>query len=828
MIDESTSGIRTISEFLELHPIARRKFLVGMQAVLVGLSGLNLAGCGAGSAAESGTPPPPPPPPASGGPGSGTIVFPTGFAPKLTGLTVTSGHGVVTVDSAMGFGATTDPSNPSMVYLQDATGAVIFLGFVDPASTSNTLGALSTAIALIYFALDAYSLPPANNAAILALIAADPHTTTLANAISQRMLASTYALDRSDSAITAALATAYAGITGAALSGRRVAPVTTAALESGGTELAISGGLQSGFNINVDPTGATTSYTGQNTFRRYATMYAYQTGSTDTSGTKTTLTKALLTGTPIDVDSTQRLNFITALKDIFSMTAPLTPVTSDAVTLSLPSGTTQATFDIIVLGSSGAADPPAFFSQAAYSGEHARWESQVARLNLRTSVGDLFLGLILNMIGVASIQAHAVAIDAAVASLEAIGDAAWEASIQAAAAGTNMMAPVNYAARILLLNAGFPETSSAWAHQVFKTVTALGEAAGDASVAAIAEATFTTNLAIGLRLIAGAISGASIVLGVGDLAAVIYDVLHAQQGDVWSAILGVLPFHVSPTSVNITPGSSTPQQFTVSLPPGATGNFVWTWTLTGGSTAQITDEEGHQGTVLSKIGSMSVFLLTTSNDVHPMTLTVEGFFVESGGNTDSLGTAVAAIAVTVPNAFAVRTWTVSVDDDNFSDPTATDQFATVEGFFTFPVTPGATNYQIVTPQENVYNLAADSIAALPLATDVLDFPATTVLGYGAPWGQFVQLGNGMIGLNMNYAFFPGPNTLYVSPDGIQVTASGQANVFWRYYTRMGQNYYVPNGTGPISATVIADTLVYMQTIMLNEIIKVGPPILTVT
>src|ERR1019366_3560426 len=325
MTEESKSGVHTISEFLQLHSIDRRKFLIGMESFLVGLSGLSLIGCAAGSTDNSG------PPGSSGGPGSGTVLFPPGFAANLTGLTVASGHGSSNVDGSKAFVAVTDPSNPSLVYVQDSTGAVIFLGFVDPTSTSNVLGAQSTAISLIYFALDAYSLPPSNNAAILALIAADPNMTTLANAISQRMLASTYALDQSDPTITAALAAAYNGITGATAGNRQPPSAGTVGLAMGPAELAISGGLQSGFNINVDPTGNTTSYTGQNTFRRYATMYAYQTSTTDGSGTVTTLPNALLVGTPVDVDSTQRLNFVTALKAIFTTTTPLSPVTTSPV-----------------------------------------------------------------------------------------------------------------------------------------------------------------------------------------------------------------------------------------------------------------------------------------------------------------------------------------------------------------------------------------------------------------------------------------------------------------------------------------------------------------
>jgi len=678
-------------------------------------------------------------------------VFPTGFTATLTGLTVASGHGSSSVDGSKGFTATTDPSYPSVVYVQDSTGAVIFLGFVDPASTSNVLGALSTAIVLIYFALDAYSLPPANNAAILALITADPNTTTLANAISQRMLARPYALDQSDPTITAALAAAYSGITGGTAGKRQPPSAGTAARAGGPAELVISGGLQSGFNINVDPTGNTTSYTGQNTFRRYATMYAYQTSTTDGAGTTTTLPNALMVGTPLDVDSTGRLNRFTSLGAIFTTTTPLSPITTAPITLALPAGATKATFDVIVLGSSGSAVEPAFFSRAAYAGEVAAWRSQVAKLNLRTAIGDVFFGMIVNMIGVGSIYKYPVDIDGAVAALDAIGDAAWQSAIQAAEAGSNLLSPINYAAKLILNASSLPTSSAPWFQDVYQAYTVLTKAASAASAAAISEASFTTYFWAGLRVIGGAISGASIVLGVGDLAAVIHDMNHALQGDVWSAVLGVPPFHVNPASVSITPGSSTPQQFTVSLPPGTAGNYVWTWTLTGGVTAQITDEQGHQGTSLSGISSMSVYLLTTSNDVHPMTLTVEGFFVESGGTLDSIGTAVASIAVTANATFAVRTWTGSVNENNFSDPTASSQFATVVGFFTFPLTPGATNYKFETPTHNVANLSPSDVAGLPVATDRLAFPPFQQgQGSGPPWwGGFVQLGNGLIGFSMS-------------------------------------------------------------------------------
>jgi hypothetical protein len=128
----------------------------------------------------------------------------------------------------------------------------------------------------------------------------------------------------------------------------------------------------------------------------------------------------------------------------------------------------------------------------------------------------------------------------------------------------------------------------------------------------------------------------------------------------------------------------------------------------------------------------------------------------------------------------------------------------------------------------VYNLSAGAIAGLQVATDQLGFPSLSSQQALPPWGQFVQLGNGLIGLTNNYAGFPEPFTLYVSPDGIQVGAAESFSVVWRYYIIDGQSSSTENTYDPISASVIADTLVYMQTIMLNEMTSAGAPILTVT
>jgi hypothetical protein len=625
----------TLATF-ELVEIDRRQFLRLAGGTLVSLSALGLVGCGGSGGGSSHA--------ASGlTTTSGSIQFPAGFSGKLTGLTVSNGFGTSKVASSMSFGLATGPTNPSLAYVQDSTGAVIFVGFVDPTTRSNILGPTSTAVALLYFALDAYMMPGANNAAVLALIAADPNVAALAGVIGKRVLANSYAFNVSDPQICSALATAVSSIKGAGSSSRpQVIKSLTARPKSDPAQLSIQGGTQSGFNVNVDSTGATTSFTGQNTYRRYARIYVYQTSATDEAGVVTTFTNAQQIGTPLDVLSTERLNIGTALKDIFTTTSPLSPVTTDPITLSTPTGAVAATFDIIVLGSSGITVAPAFFDENIYGGFVSMWKADLSTLNLRTAIGDVFFGLILNMVGVASIDALPVNIDAAVASLEAIGESAWQASLkEAAASATNLMSPVRYAANILLKGSVPPLSSSQWARDVWEAFEVLLKGANAASAAAISEASFSTYLAVGFRVIIGAITGASLVLGTGDLAAVLKDMMNSNQGDLWSATLAIPPIHLTPTSANIVLGSSTPPAFTVSPPTGATGPFKWTWTLTGGVSAKLTDEEGNEGTILTDINASTVYLLTTSLDVNPMSLKVEGFFV--GTSLTPIGAATASI-----------------------------------------------------------------------------------------------------------------------------------------------------------------------------------------
>src|SRR6185295_6742907 len=92
------------------------------------------------------------------------------------------------------------------IVVNDSTGKAVMLGFSDLASGKPAeVSAKQTAVRLLYFALDAYSLPTADQALAISVLAADPSLPALTNVISTRMAANPTAIGDKDAAIIAAV-----------------------------------------------------------------------------------------------------------------------------------------------------------------------------------------------------------------------------------------------------------------------------------------------------------------------------------------------------------------------------------------------------------------------------------------------------------------------------------------------------------------------------------------------------------------------------------------------------------------------------------------------
>jgi len=656
---------------IEIVEVDRRQFLRIAGGALVSLSSLGLIGCGGSG---GGTPT------TTGkqlAQTSGTVQLPTGIS--TTGLTVESNNGSSKISSGGGFTAGT-VGVPTLAYVVNAKSNVILMGFVDPQAKTNTVSATSTAVALLYFALDGYMIPGDSARTVLTMIAQSPATATLAKTISARLSSNPLALDSSDAQLTAALKTAYDTIVGAK-------PVSSPVVREPQTTktnalVEVTGGTQSGFVVNQD--AANEALIGTNNYRRWCKLYLYETGTVDSAGVVNNYAAAKLVGAPISVPSTERLNLITSLSAILNSTSPFAPVDSAPVPVTLEPHTSQTLYDVVVLGSSGILVDPAFFSDPKYSGHVAGWRTDQGNLNLQSAVIDILFGLALNMLGVGGLSVFTdTSIASALAELEAFGDAAWKYAIVEGIQGKTITGITFRAGAYLLGNSGVTVLQSkTFLDYFWKSYDALEAGANAAKAVAISEARFGVLVGWGFKVVLGAISGASLVLGAGDLAAVLRDFGNSKKGDIWNVVVTVPTVHLTPNSVTITPGVSQPPMFTAAPSAGVTGTVNWTWTLTGGVSAKLSDGTS-QGTTLNTTDA-NVFLLTTPLDINKMVVAVQGFI-----NGSSIGTAKATVNINT----TVQTGTVNTGQLMLTFVNDAPILGVVAGFATLQTSKSDTQYQ---------------------------------------------------------------------------------------------------------------------------------------
>ncbi len=603
----------------------RREFLVAASGALLSASALALTGCGGGSGAVNG--------------GrirsvSGQLLYPTGFKANVGSLNVSNGLGSSVVKSDQTFNAKCLDTGPSLVYVQDATGQALFTGFVDPRSKSVTLGALSSATALVYFALDAYSIPESARSEVVTLIQQNSATVTLSQVIEQRVLADSFALDKSDAQIAAALKVAVGTIKG----GGKAAYRPTGANASAGTRATVPpllqispSGQQSGFEVNQDI--ASVGFVGVNHFRRYTKFYTYKTGTVDLTDVQHDLPLAVAANAPISVLSTQNLSLFTALSDLLKSSAPYSPVSSPVIPLALDPATKKTFFDIIVLGSAFSQDEPSFFAASRYANEVVGWRATVKTLTLKAWFVDILFSLLLDAVGIKDIIINDAAIEAAILSLTALENAAWQTAIARAQQGL-----FGAAAR---LGMEAIVTDDLVANACFSALLKVIGSAEAAAALAVQRATFKTYVGVALRVFVNVVVAAFGALGVGDMAAVAANLQASNQGDLWAATLTAPTLILSPTAATITPGARV--SFTVKPPAGLTGIITYSWTQNG-TTSTLSSSDGIVGNAIHTT-STSVDLVTTTSDQSAITVMVTAVLKAPDGSTSEIGKAQAIITL---------------------------------------------------------------------------------------------------------------------------------------------------------------------------------------
>lgn len=339
--------------------------LIGLCIVLL------LIGCGGGGGGTGGN--------SSLLTARGRVQLPPGSSLSLTTLQAFSAFGTSQV-AADGTFALPEPSNSAaIVYLSDANGKLILLGYSSTSSGPGEISPRTTAQVLLFYALGAQTLPPDQYAQALTLIAADNATAQLAITVGSRIAANPTALSDGDSTLDSAVSAAATAILPAG--GRSIdraassaVPISRASVvvkrsgRASGQLMIQPSGLQSGVEIIQNPNGS--GIVASNNFRRLCQFFVYKTGTKDQNGVATNFPQVQLVGGTHDLPSVVKINgVIGTLADLINGKVAYGPINSSPVDLPLDPGTSETRYEIVVVGFSTRFDVPGVFNDPRYANQ---------------------------------------------------------------------------------------------------------------------------------------------------------------------------------------------------------------------------------------------------------------------------------------------------------------------------------------------------------------------------------------------------------------------------------------------------------------------------
>lgn len=323
------------------------------------------------------------------GPGvQGTLVLPAGFALDPSSLRVLTAAGERPILADGRFAVERVGAGAAQVDVITATGELVLIGFINEAGTAVDISPRSTARALLYYALGAFTLPPENQKQVLDLIAAAPQVAQIEAAVGAALLADPTALTNGSDPLLAAVLAARDDIIADAGAPQ---PIHAAAAVPGGggafaTMLVQPGAQQSGVELLQNPNGG--GLIAQNSYRRPAALLLYQTGFEDASGQRQDVTPPEQVGAMLDIPATLRLGIFSTLEAIIDGTSPFAPETAGPVQLPMHPGAAATFYEAVMVGPSlDFVSPVPILSDPRFPGSvQASWESIMSDLALATFV----------------------------------------------------------------------------------------------------------------------------------------------------------------------------------------------------------------------------------------------------------------------------------------------------------------------------------------------------------------------------------------------------------------------------------------------------------
>jgi hypothetical protein len=563
----------------------------------------------------------------------GLVTFPAGMTLPVTDFKVENGFGnsAIATDRSFKANVVAQAEGPTLAWLRNADKSV-FMGFID--DTNNTIDARSTALVMLYFALDGFNVPAASKSKLLELIAADSTLAPLVAAIETATAVNPFAINDGNAAVNTAFKNAIDAIRAqtpsrAARIDKALQPSRAASSRAiGDSLLQISpSGLKS--NLEVLQGDPLQSFIVTNHARRHCRVFTYEVGKEDALGVRTDYPKAKLAASPVPLGSTRALGIMSTIFGFFKRDTAFTPVSTEPQQLEQTEGALKTFFEVVVLGSSTLILPYPLPVSARYNDEAERWHAEISALNLVSWLGDIVFGILLEIWGMHDLIRGPAAVDAAIAAFRAVEFDTWGLIIGLAASGKMAQATQEFL--------GFASKSVEHAVRLRAALAALlpnvGVAVGTEEAAAGAQ--------VCLKMFQAAFAAVGVVIGAVDVGAVLYDLANSEYIEYWNADLIKQTVRLSPASITLKPGDET--TFTAVLPTGFTGNVVYKWTVAAAFAVLTDTVGGHSGRTF-ETSANHVALVTTPSDKSNITVTVEAIKVD-GANRTSIGTAQAPVTM---------------------------------------------------------------------------------------------------------------------------------------------------------------------------------------
>ncbi len=602
---------------------ARRRLLLALPSGALLASPLALVGCGGGGDHDDARH------------AEAALALPAGIAAKDVTLV-----GPASEQPASGASASLpmNGSGPALVCAVHSSDRLVAMSMLRAGARDQSLGARSSAEALLFLALGGSQLGADDRTRLLDLLRTDASVTALAAVIEARWAVDAFALDGPDAQIVAAATAAVAGLRGsgsvasAGAASRRKSALAVQPLQRIEPSTALSGVTL----LQADGSDGAPGIKLQNTKRRRGIAHVYETAYTPQDGEKIELGLAQVQHERIDVPPTQSLSVFSAISQVAGGAVPWAPVETARYALPMHAGAEETVYETVYLTPVWDRPEPAFFLDVRYSLERSDWREELKALYTASQL-DLVLDAVLEALGLGGQQIAAATLDQSIAAIRAGASATPNviALLEQAGAGQGLLA--GWRAWLVNVSEGNAIVSGAYRVAVATVVRqANAQLAGNIEAGTLSARRLTM-----FRAAIRVLMGVAVVAGVVDTAAQYRDLHEGESGNLYTSTLVAPKVLISPSSGRVQRGGELALTARVSgaqqLP------LVFVWSMSGSDLANLRDAQGHTGRGFENSDG-AVTLATTLSTQGTLTIGVEAFVVQ-GGTRSSVGTATATIEV---------------------------------------------------------------------------------------------------------------------------------------------------------------------------------------